>query len=72
MLKYDSTEYLGELMRWAPAAYEFGFRHIYHAQWKNDYLKDINMDIKYDNFLFNKGFIYEYIIINNYLVLRVI
>ena len=61
MLKYDSTEYLGELMRWAPAAYEFGFRHIYHAQWKNDYLKDINMDIKYDNFLFNKGFIYEYI-----------
>lgn len=72
MLKYDSTEYLGELMRWAPAAYEFGFRHIYHAQWKNDYLKDINMDIKYDNFLFNKEFIYEYIIINNYLVLRVI
>ena len=34
LLKYDSTEYLGELMRWAPAAYEFGFRHIHHAQWK--------------------------------------
>lgn len=72
LLKYDSTEHLGELMRWAPAAYEFGFRHIHHAQWKKDYLKDIKMDIEYDNFLFNKGLVYEYIIINNYLVLRVI
>lgn len=72
MLKHDSTEHLGELMRWAPAAYEFGFRHIHHAQWKKDYLKDINMDIEYDDFLFKKEFVYEYAIINNYLVLRVI
>lgn len=72
MVKYESTEYLGEVMRWAPAAYEFGFRHIYHTQWGKEPLKDINMDIDYDAYLFKKGSIYEYAIINNYLVIRVL
>ena len=72
MVKCESTESLGELMRWAPAAYEFGFRNIYHKQWEKDYLKNINMDIDYNNYIFKKSAIYEYAIVNNYLVIRVI
>lgn len=67
-----STESLAEPMRWVPSAYEYGFRNIYHGQWNKFFLDEINMNIDYDKIKFKKNFIYEYVVINNYLILKVL
>ena len=72
MVYAHSTESLAAPMRWAPSAYEFGFRRIYHGQWNKSFLNEIDMNIDYSKVNFKNNLIYEYALVNNYLVLKIL
>lgn len=71
-LKRISSPTLAQPQRWAVAAYEVGYRRIYHNQWSRKDIDKIIDQKSLSELNFMKTNIYYYTIYNNYLILKLI